>query len=363
MYLFRQLQPTEDLWKQIEKSPDATCFHTSAWGQHLQNTYHYNLFIVEITSECACGGGWFVGVRKCKRYIYAPPMGTGTYTQGIVALSEINNNERIQMYCELAEWIFINNLACAIKVDDWALRQDWTGRGSTDKYYDSRLKGIEYTGRLVYTIDLTVEEDILWARLHYKSCKYCINKARKLGLTIHQITERGEIADFVRIHVEQIKDVSRRHGENGARYQNYKELYSLCNTLFPHNILMLQVIGKDENDKEQVMSSGIWIVGVSQSIWFTASSYQHYQKYCPNELMQWEAMLLLHRMGCTCANTGGMANYKAKFGSTLECVPRMIFRKTPYTILPDEIIKKLYVQLKYIGRKLKKIFSLYYFFV
>lgn len=57
MYSFRQLQPTEDLWKQIEKSPDATCFHTSAWGQHLQNTYHYNLFIVEITSECACGGG------------------------------------------------------------------------------------------------------------------------------------------------------------------------------------------------------------------------------------------------------------------------------------------------------------------
>ena len=113
----------------------------------------------------------------------------------------------------------------------------------------------------------------------------------------------------------------------------------------------------------QVMSSGIWIIGTSQTIWFTASSYQRYQKYCPNELMNWEAMLLLHRMGCLRANTGGMASYKGKYGSILDYVPRMIFRKTPYVILPDEVIKKLYIQLRnlrhrwHIGLTHKKIKS------
>ncbi|MGM9837559.1 MAG: GNAT family N-acetyltransferase [Paludibacteraceae bacterium] len=302
-------------------------------------------------------GGVFCGIRKHGGYIYAPPMGTGTYTQGIVSFGTISKEERVQMYRELAEWVFANGLARAIKVDDWALRQDWTDKEwvAEETYHDPLLEGIEHLGRPVYTIDLTAEEDKLWSRLHYKSCKYCINKARKCGLTIHQITERDEIAEFVRIHVKQIEDVSHRHGEKGARYQNYKELYSLCSTLFPNNILMLQVVGKDENGETQIMSSGIWIVGNSQSIWFTASSYQRYQKYCPNELMNWEAMRLLHRMGCVRANTGGVASYKGKYGSTLEYIPRIIFRKTPHTLLPDEVVKKLYVQLRYFKRKIKAI--------
>lgn len=297
----------------------------------------------------------FCGIRKIGGYVYAPPMGTGTYTQGIVSFVPISKAERVQMYKELAEWAFVSGIASAIKVDDWALRQDYTNKEwiSEHLYYDPILEGIEHIGRPVYTIDLKAEENVLWDRLQYKSCKYCINKARKCGLSMRQIKSRDEIADFVKIHVDQINDVSHRHGEKGARYQNYKELYSLCSTLFPKDVLMLQVVGKDENDKMQVMSSGIWVIGKSQTIWYTASSYQRYQKYNPNELMNWEAMLLLHRMGCDCANTGGVALYKKKYGSTLEYIPRMIFRKTPYTILPDEIIKNLYVKLRMLKRKWK----------
>lgn len=364
MYTFQQIEPTDSLWAQIEQSADATCFHTKAWYKHLQKTYHYEPFIVTINHEDNTGGV-FCGIRKFGKYIYAPPMRTGTYTQGIVSFTDISSEERVQMYRELAEWIFTNRIARAIKVDDWALRQDWTNKDwiAENLYHDSRLEGIEHIGRPVYTIDLGADENVLWSRLHYKSCKYCINKARKYGLSVHQVTNCNEITEFVKIHVDQINDVSRRHGEKGARYQNYKELYSLCSTLFPNNILMLQVLGKDENEKMQVMSSGIWIIGKSQTIWFTASSYQRYQKYCPNELMNWEAMLLLHRMGCLRANTGGMASYKGKYGSILEYVPRMIFRKTPYVILPDEVIKKLYIQLRnlrhrwHIGLTHKKIKS------
>lgn len=352
MYTFRHIQPTMELWERIESSEDATCFHTKAWYKHLQNTYHYKPFLVEISSEDIVGGV-FCGIRKFGGYIYAPPMGTGTYTQGIVAFGAISNEERVLMYKELAEWVFDHGMARAIKVDDWALRQDYTDKEWISEYLyrDPFLNGIEHIGRPVYTIDLTAKEEELWNRLQYKSCKYCINKARRYGLSVRQIKSHEEIANFVKIHVEQINDVSHRHGEKGARYQNFKELYNLCTTLFPDKVLMLQVIGEDEDGKRQIMSSGIWIVGKSQTIWYTASSYQRYQKYCPNELMNWEAMLLLHRLGCHCANTGGVALYKKKYGSKLEYIPRMIFRKTPFTILPDEIIKSLYVKLRMLKRK------------
>lgn len=36
MYTFRQIHLTIELWKHIEKSLDATCFHTQTWYQHLQ---------------------------------------------------------------------------------------------------------------------------------------------------------------------------------------------------------------------------------------------------------------------------------------------------------------------------------------
>ena len=56
MYTFRHIQPTMELWERIESSEDATCFHTKAWYKHLQNTYHYKPFLVEISSEDIVGG-------------------------------------------------------------------------------------------------------------------------------------------------------------------------------------------------------------------------------------------------------------------------------------------------------------------
>ena len=119
---------------------------------------------------------------------------------------------------------------------------------------------------------------------------------------------------------------------------------------------MLEVIGKDDNGVKQIMSSGIYCIDKGQSIYWTGASYQRYQKYCPNELMVWEAMKLLHQRGGGELNFGGMATYKLKFGTFYEYVPRIAFAKynwmlniLPWLKLQYHSIKRLIAKI--VGKK------------
>ena len=69
-------------------------------------------------------------------------------------------------------------------------------------------------------------------------------------------------------------------------------------------------------------------------------------KYCPNELMVWDALKILHQRGAGDLILGDVAHYKKKFGPRYGYLPMMVFSK--YSFLKDirGRLKKLYLKLR-----------------
>lgn len=175
-----------------------------------------------------------------------------------------------------------------------------------------------------------------------KSCKYSIHKAEKLGLQVRTVDRFEDIAGFVDIHYDQLCEVCAKQGMKPKASQKKDRMLALCESLFPDRVIMLQVIGNDEEGRQQVMSSGIFCLDKGECSYWTGASYQRYQKYCPNELMVWEAMRMMREKGAGDLNFCGMADYKLKFGTVYAYVPRLVFTKYQWIRQAKELAKKTY---------------------
>lgn len=329
MYKFQQIVPTTEDWKRIENAYDSTCYQTEKWYIYLRRI-GVAPFIVSVSEEQALVG-YFLGEKIWMGIpmVTAPIEGIGTYTQGLVMMHVASEIERVEIYRALAQWIFEHHIALAMQVDDWQLRRD-TAEWVADEAFRHELLEqycLPYEFRPTLHVPLNRQEEELWAGLSYKSCKYCVNKANKLGLQVREITRYEDIPDFCRIHYDQLLEVCRHKGVRPKLAQKERRMRALCESLFPDRVMMVQCVGKDEDGVEQVMSSGIFCLDKGQCSYWTGSSYQRYQKYCPNELMVWEAMRRLSRRGCGDLNFCGMASYKLKFGTIYAYVPRIKFAK------------------------------------
>lgn len=338
-YIFKKLKPNEVNWSDIECIEECTCFHLRNWDNYVHRC-GYKTFIVEIKQDNYIIG-YFVGtiIGRIIKAICAPLDSLG-YTQGIILKHSIAIPIRIELYKEFAAWIFHNRYAQYLSIDDWQLREDrqeWTDQFAwRNNIFDDA--NIKYSVRptLYLPMDSSIEK--LWERLKYKSAKYSINKARKLGLYTRVITKKEDIKDFIDIHYDQICDVCLRHKAGKPKLgQSKARLMHAAEALFPNDVLMIQVL-----HKEQVLSSALFFIGKNETIYNTGASYQRYQKYCPNEIMVWEAIRILKERGVKALNFGGMSNYKLKFGTIYAYVPRIIFTK--YAILDDlrNIAKRIY---------------------
>lgn len=327
MYTFKELQPTAADWQAVEATYDSTVFHSEKWSHYIRKIR--NKPIVLSVEEDGCVIGYFVGVKKWVgvTMVCAPMDGTGTYTQGLCFTNPVSNEKRVEVYKALADWLFKSRKASYLQVDDWQLRltlPDWEPIESIDVL---QANGVKHKMRTTIEISLDVSEEEMWNRLHYKSCKYSINKAQKLGLRTRVIDKLEDIPEFTRIHYEHVVNVHKRHGTRTKMTQNRKRMQKLCEALFPDRVLMIQTLGKDENGIEQVMSSAIFGIDKGECIYYTSGSYMQYLKYCPNEIMLWDAMKILHERGASVMNFGGMSSYKLKFGSQYAFVPKFHFSK------------------------------------
>ena len=350
VYHFERINPTDDDWSMIESSYDSTCFQTKKWYDYLKRI-QYEPFVAKVFYGDE-GVGYFFGERVWRGVflVTAPCEGIGTYTQGLSMMKKITPEERITIYKAMAQWLRENHIACYFQVDDWQLREDsqkWDAvKAGQNKYLCQTGIRHEIRPTLYVSLDKSIEE--LWAGLHYKSCKYCVNKATKLGLKVRIIENKKDIPDFVNVHYDQLLEVCKRKGMKPKAAQKKKRMQALCESLFPDRVLMVEVVGDDESGKPQIMSSGIFCIDKGECSYWTGASYQRYQKYNPNEIMVWEAMRLLNERGAGDLNFCGMANYKLKFGTVYAYVPRLIFTKYDWIIKSKNQAKKLY----YLSRKL-----------
>jgi hypothetical protein len=348
MYTFKKVSQSQIPWKTIEGALDSTCFHSEKWNNYLKKI-GIKPYVIEILQDDIIIG-YFIG-EKLGLGIYiitAPIEGIGTYTQGLCMLDVISEEERVNIYQDLAKWLFENKEALLLQVDDWQLRRTSETLIPYEEFRQETLDemNIPYSVRPTLCVPVNTSIEEMWGNLHYKSCKYSINKAKKLGLQVKEITNYDDIEEFTKIHYAQLKEVCAKQGMRPKPSQQQKRMKALCESLYPDRLIMLEVIGKDDNGVEQVMSTGIYGLDKGQCIYWTGARYQRYQKYCPNELMVWEAMRLAHQRGGGILNFGGMATYKLKFGTVYEYVPRIAFAKYPWMLSILPWLKKQYHNTK-----------------
>lgn len=353
-YLFRQLKPTSELWCHIEASPDSSVFTSAQWHSYL-NQQHQATIIISVASIDGTIIGHFVGSRKWYglNIIGAPLGGTATYLGGLCMDCTIDDKKRIEIYQQLADWYFRKGKAAYIQVTDWALRNEYPEYVSTDAWHQPLLEqaGIHYTPRITFMIDTSLPEDEIWHRTSYSSFRYCVNKAKKEGLTVKLITDRGDIPSFIDTLHRQIMDVSRRKGVAPHIHQSAERLKELCKNLFPDRVLMVQVSGNDSEGIHQKMSSAIFCIDKNVGTYLSGASFQQFMKYCPNEIMVWEALRELHRRGVHHLILGDTAPYKQKFGPTFVYLPMMIFSRWKLLLNARANIKQAYWKLRNIISK------------
>ena len=344
MYLFKNILTKDVQWDLVEQSIESSCFHSRKWCNYL-NRIGIKPYIVEVYKEDHLIG-WFFGEKFGWgiNIITAPIEGIGTYTQGLCLQTSIPEKERVDIYINLAEWLFKTKQAYLLQVDDWQLRCTSSKWIPYEEFKQQTLDemNIPYSLRPTLCVPVNTSIEEMWSNLHYKSCKYCVNKAKKLGLYVKQITNFEDIDEFTKIHYSQLKEVCAKQGMRPKPSQQQKRMRALCESLYPDRVIMLEVIGKDDSGLEQVMSSGIFCQDKGQCIYWTGASYQRYQKFCPNELMVWDAMCKLHKNGGGVLNFGGMATYKLKFGTVYEYIPRIAFAKYPWMLNILPWMKKQY---------------------
>ena len=331
-------------WKRIEGAYDSTCYQTEKWYVYLKRI-GVKPFIVAVYAD-AEQIGYFLGEKMWLGIpmVTAPIEGIGTYTQGLNILRETGDAERIEIYQALAEWIFKKHIALAFQVDDWQLRRDTAEWIPKEEFRHEVIEqyGLPYEFRPTLHVPVNKPQEELWAGLSYKSCKYCVNKANKLGLEVREITNYEDIPAFCKVHYDQLREVCEGKGQRPKPTQSEKRMRTLCESLWPDRVMMLECVGKDENGKEQIMSSGIYCIDKGQCAYWTGASYKRYQKYCPNELMVWEAMKRLSARGAGDLNFGGMATYKLKFGTVYGYVPRLKFAKYVFLLNWTSDLKIIY---------------------
>lgn len=356
IYNFRIIQPSSLDWDVIENAYDSTCYHTKQWYDYIRKI-GYQPFVVAIDrgNETI---GYFLGekVGRIFSLITAPLEGIGTYTQGLCMCQYINAMERISIYKSLAQWLFDNSIASYMQVEDWQLKYDRTDwiEETTWQHVELNEAKVQYEARATLYVSLNKSIEDLWSGLHYKSAKYSVNKARKLGLQVERINKREDIDAFVQVHYDQLKEVCARKGTHPKKSQTASRMRALCNALFPNRVFMLQVVGNDEDGNKQIMSTGIFCIDKGECSYWTGASYARYQKYCPNELMVWEAMKMMSAEGAGDLNFCGMASYKLKFGTKYAYVPRMIFYKYRWLYWLKCLIKSTYYNTRTSLQKIKK---------
>lgn len=353
-YLFTIINPADKDWEDIESCPDCTVFHTRQWNLFLERLGRKQLVVsIAQIGDAGTSIGYFEGTKRWLgiKVLGSPSGSTGTFVQGLCLKKDVSQNERLTIYKELVDFLVTNKVAGYIQISDWHLSvrsQDWI---PMEEWRDSLLNdwGIFCSFRTTYYVDTTISEEQLWSNLKYKSCKYAINKARKNGLLVRFIEKEEDIPGFVDVLSSQIKDVSKRKNEKRHAHHKKRCLMELCKALFPDRVLMVQVVGKAEDGEEHIMSSAIFCVGKAASTYYSGASNEKYMKYCPNELMVWEAMRRLHDKGAGDLIMGGTAAYKKKFGPSYAFLPMMVFTKYKFLRNTRVYLKKCYKKMRNIS--------------
>lgn len=325
-YTFTIVKHDDIDWERIHNSPDHTTFKSKEWFDFIYVNYKVKPFIVEIQSDGVVEG-YFCGVKFKKffiNFVAGPFEGFMTSFQGISFLNPIEQSERVNVYNQFTSFLFKNNICSFFQTTDFFL--DSSFLSESDRKHCKNA----------YTLDLTRDIDELFKSFSYSSCRYSINKSKKLGVVVKP-TEN--VDTFIDHYFNQLGDVFEK--QNLSLVHSRSEVSLLIKSVYPSgNLLLLEAISEDN----VVIATGIFTGVGKLATFYGAASWRKYQHLCPNEAVVFEGIKIMKSRGIERLEFGGGGKYKEKYA--------------PEVILISKIIRSKYEFLIYLKNKFKKYFYL-----
>ncbi|MFY1613228.1 GNAT family N-acetyltransferase [Macellibacteroides fermentans] len=326
-YSFHLINENEIPWNDIEQCCDATIFKSKDWKEFLVTSLPLKSFIVKILKDGNLYG-YFVGFIFSKfglKIIGSPFEGWNTSYLGISTKENISRKERVLIYKELCKFALKHCLF--IQFADWNL--DFED-------LDGNFKNV--IANESYYLDLSPNIESLYRSFKQKSCQYSIKKAQKLGVVI---CEPDNIDIFADEYYNELIDVFAKQDLKPTYDAERVKLMLHC--LSPQHRVLLEARHPDTNS---VMATIIFVLHNDIAFYWGAACYRTYQKFCPNELLMFEAIKLLKARGVTLLEMEGIRPYKEKYNPVRYSKPKVMVAKYPILIEMKKLAKILFYKLK-----------------
>lgn len=323
---FKRISPSSDDWKIIENTYDSTVYKTKVWFDYLMKI-GCAPFVCEVYKN-EVKIGYFVGerIKRVFNLIGAPIEGVGTAHQGLAMLKVTSAKERIAIYNALAKWIFKRRYAVWLQVEDQCIAEPDVIQGK-----------LCYEGHKRNSLDLTLDEDVLFHNMSQKSCRYMVNKAVKAGITIREATDPDAFLD---VHFEQHLKIMRSKGLDALKPKSVFK--ALIDATWPSEMLLLEAVLPDGT----IAGTGMYAVNQGSACYFSAA----FDKDCgasPNELMNWEAIKRCKARGARFFDFNGVSQWKFKYGGNYYIQPRLVYMKYQWLAGARKTASGLYHKFRY----------------
>lgn len=295
----------------LESFPERTVYQSRAWMSFVAATQNAEPIILAFTRRGEVVG-LFAGliVRKFGFKILGSSFpGWTTGYMGLVLRAEVSRSEALKVLMAYA----FSNLGCVhLEIYDRNF-----SRESADQL------GCEYRPSRSFEIDLRQSEDQLFAGMDNRSCRWCVRKAIRSGVKVEVSNGEG----FAEAYYDQLNDVFAKQ----SLVPTYKieRVRKLIEIVHPTGMLLL-LRALDPDGK--CIATGIFPAANKTAYFWGGASYRKDQRLCPNELIQWQAMLYWKQHGMEVYDMGGGGEYKRKYGGTEIIVPWL--QKSKYSMMP-----------------------------
>ena len=282
-------------WEKISEYQGANIFHTLPWINFLADFKGADPVIATVQSDGQVRG-YFTGLITKKyglKILGSPFRGWGTHFMGFNLKPDVSYHEVLQAFPKFA----FDELKCHyFEITDSSLKRDeWKG-------LSYRVEQLQWLA-----LDLTKDEEELFANMKDKSCRRAIRRAVKKGVVVEETTDPG----FADEYYAQTQDVMAK--------QSLVPTYSLdfirqmiAHLLPTGNLLLLRA----RNSEGDCIATKILLVFNKVAVGWGGASWRQYQGLNPNELVTWYAIKKLKSMGVEVLHLGeGSAQFKRKFGS------------------------------------------------
>ncbi len=291
-------------WDEMDSFQDRVIFQTREWLEFISRTQGAEP-IVAAVSDGAERVGYFTGMtlRRFGVPILGSPLpGWTTLSMGFNLPDAVSRSEAAAALPRFA----FRSLGCMhLELKDRRLlAADLTGLG------------FQHTPRLTFEIDLTPDEDAIFAGMT-SACRRAIRKGVKVGVTVEEA--RGE--EFATEYYAQLEDVFAKQ-ELRPPY-GIDRVRELIRCLEPTGRLLLLRAVSPEGES---IATGIFPAMNGTAYFWGGASWRSHQNLRPNEALFWHAIRDWRARGMTVLDLGGGGGYKRKFGPRELTVPH--FRKS-----------------------------------